>query len=98
MCGVDLLDQRVAAYRLDHKSRFHFYLLIFFDLLDIACTNAFIVFNRETFVLLYFKVNMAQCLIRNYSNRVRGLRHRIQANIATNYGQQKNHNIFENFK
>ena len=43
MGGMDLLDQPV--YRLDRKSRCHFYLHIFFDLWDIACTNAFIVIN-----------------------------------------------------
>ena len=42
MGETDLLDQRVAAFRLDRKSRCYFYLRIFFDLWDIACTNAFL--------------------------------------------------------
>ena len=32
MCGVDLVDQRTAAYHLDRKSWIRFYLCIFFDL------------------------------------------------------------------
>ena len=37
--GVDLMDQRTAAFRLDRKSSARFYLHIFFDLMDIACVN-----------------------------------------------------------
>ena len=40
-----LLDQRVAACRLDRKSRCYFSLRIFSDLWVITCTNASIVFS-----------------------------------------------------
>ena len=43
MGGVVLIDQQTAAYQLDHKSSVRFYLRIFFDLLDIACVNSFLV-------------------------------------------------------
>ena len=43
MSGVDLFDQRTAAYHLDRKSRVKFYLLIFFDLMDVA--SSFVVYN-----------------------------------------------------
>ena len=43
MGGVDLIDQRTAAYHLDRKSRVRFYLRIFFDLMDVACANSFVV-------------------------------------------------------
>ena len=43
MGGVDLIDQRTAVYHLDRKSRVRFYLRIFFDLMDVACTNSFVV-------------------------------------------------------
>ena len=46
MGGVDLMDQRNAAYRLDRESSVRFYLRIFFDLLDIACVNSFIVYIK----------------------------------------------------
>ena len=36
MGGVDLMDQYTAAYRLDRRAKFRFYLRIFFDLWDVA--------------------------------------------------------------
>ena len=39
--GVDLVDQRTAAYHLDRKSSIRFYLRIFFDLINIACANSY---------------------------------------------------------
>ena len=47
MGGIDLMDQRTAAYRLDRKSSVRFYLCIFFDLLVIACVNSFLVSDRK---------------------------------------------------
>ena len=41
MAGVDLMDQRTAAYHLDWKSSVRFYHRIFFDLVDIACFNSY---------------------------------------------------------
>ena len=41
MGGVDIIDQKTAAYWLDHKSNFTFYL--FFDLINIAIMNSHIV-------------------------------------------------------
>ena len=35
MGGVDLIDQRAAAYHLDWKSTIRFYLSMFFDLMDV---------------------------------------------------------------
>ena len=45
MGGVDIMDQKTAAYRLDRKSKFRFYFRIFFDLMDVALVNSFIVFE-----------------------------------------------------
>ena len=39
--GVDLVDQRTAAYHLDRKSSIRFYLRIFYDLINIACANSY---------------------------------------------------------
>ena len=41
--GVDLIDQRTAAYRLDRKSSVRFYLHMFFDLIYIACVNSYLI-------------------------------------------------------
>ena len=43
--GVDLMDQRTAAYRLDRKSSVRFYLRIFFDLMDITCVTSYLIYN-----------------------------------------------------
>ena len=74
MGGVDLMDQKTAAYRLGRKSKFRFYLRIFFDLLDVALVNAFIVFQslRPTSLsLLDYKLIVAKGLIGLYCSRKR---------------------------
>ena len=45
--GVYYMDQRTAAYQLDCKLSVRFYMRIFFDLLDIACVNSFLVYNMS---------------------------------------------------
>ena len=47
MGGVDLMDQRTAAYRLDQNSSVRFYLRIFFDLMDIPCVNSYLIYNMK---------------------------------------------------
>ena len=47
MGGVDFMDQRNAAYRLDRKSSVRFYLHNFFDLMDIACVNSYLIYNMN---------------------------------------------------
>ena len=42
MGHVDVIDQKTAAYRLDFKSKFRFYLRMFFDLNDIVIVNSHI--------------------------------------------------------
>ena len=41
------MDQRTAPYRLDQKSSVRFYLRIFFDLMDIACVNTYLIYNMK---------------------------------------------------
>ena len=58
MGGVDLVNQRTAAYHLNRKSSIRFYLRIFFNLMDVACVNAFIVYNmmhQNNLILLDYK-------------------------------------------
>ena len=74
MGGVDLIDQRTAAYHLDRKSRVRFYLRIFFDLMDVACVNRFVVNNMlhpNDLTLLDFKTIIATYLIGRYTSRGR---------------------------
>ena len=81
MGGVDLLDQRKSYYEVDRKSKFRFYLRIFFDLMDVACVNAFIIYNERfpnKLSLLQFKRCVADGLTRHFSSRKRkfpGVRH-----------------------
>ena len=66
MGGVDLMDQRTAAYQLDRKSSVTFYLRIFFDLLYIACVNSFLLYNMNhprQLTLLDNKIVIAKNLI-----------------------------------
>ena len=75
MGGVDLLDQRTAAYKLDRKSsNGRYYLRLFFDLLDIAVVNSHVVFkalNPKGMELLDFKIVVAKYLIGSYNSRSR---------------------------
>ena len=74
MGGVDLIDQRIAAYHLDRKSRVRFYLRIFFYLMDVACANSFVAYNMvhpNDLTLLDFKTIIATYLIGRYASRSR---------------------------
>ena len=44
---VDLTDQRTVAYRLDRISSVRSYLRTFFDLMDIACVNSYLIYNMK---------------------------------------------------
>lgn len=59
MCGVHLIYQKTASYRLDRKSKFRFYLRIFFDLFDVVLVNICIVHQKlgqTDATLLDFKI------------------------------------------
>ena len=73
MGGVDVIGQKTAAYQLDCKSKFTFYLRMFFDLIDIAIGNSHIVYTKlgNSIFLLDFKIVVAKSLIGRYSNRQR---------------------------
>ena len=66
MGGIDLMDQSTAAYCLDRKSSVRFYLRIFFDLMDIACVNSYLIYNMKhpnKLSLLDYKIVVARNLI-----------------------------------
>ena len=74
MGRVDLVGQRTATYHLDRKSSVRFYLRIFFDLMDVACANGYIVYNMlqpSDITLLNFKIAVATHLIGRYNSRDR---------------------------
>lgn len=75
MGGVDLLDQRTAAYKLDRKSSGgRYYLRLFFDLMDMSVVNSHVVYkglNPKGMELLDFKIVVAKSLIGTYNNRIR---------------------------
>ena len=70
MDGVCIMDQKTASYRLDHKSKYHFYLSIFFDLVDVTHVNSHIVYMKlgDNISILNFKIVIAKALISRYSN------------------------------
>ena len=74
MGGVNLCDQYTAAYRLDRQSKFRFYLHIFFDLLDVAMVNSFVVYDKlhpNELSFLDFKSIVSQRLIGSFTPRIR---------------------------
>ena len=69
MGGVDVIDQKTAAYWLDHKSEFRFYLRMFFDVIHIVIVNSHIVYMKldNSIALLNFKIAVAKLVIWRYS-------------------------------
>ena len=60
------MDQRTAADHLDRKSSVGFCLCIFFDLMDIACVNSYLIYNMKhpnKLSLLDYKIIVAKNLI-----------------------------------
>ena len=70
MGGVDLCGQYTAPYHLDQRSKFTFYLRIFFDLMDVAMVNGFIIFDKlHPNLLPYLDFTLVECdwIILSYS-------------------------------
>ena len=77
MGGVDLSDQMKVTYEVDRRSKFRFYLRVFFDFLDIAVVNSNIVYNKiastPSMILLDFRYSIAQNMIWKFSGRKRAV-------------------------
>ena len=75
MSGVDLLDQKTAAYKLDRKSSGRrYYLRFFFDLMVISVVNSDIIYkklNLKGMGLLDFKIVLTKSLVATYHSRSR---------------------------
>ena len=72
--GVNIMDQGTATYHLDRKSSVRFYLRIFFDLMDIACVNSYLIQNMKhpnKLPLLDYKIFAAKNLIQYCQGRKR---------------------------
>ena len=65
----DVINQKTAAYRLYHKSKFTFYLRMFF--INIAVVNSHIAYTKlgNSISLLDFKTAVGKSLIGRYSNQ-----------------------------
>ena len=66
----------MSARQLDKSSKFRFYLRLFFDLLDVACVNAFIVCERlenTELMLKDFKLLIAERMIGSFGSRKNSL-------------------------
>ena len=67
--GVDLMDQLKSAYQLYRRSKFRFYLRLFFDLFDVALVNSFIVYKKlenKDLTLKEFKICIAMKLMASF--------------------------------
>ena len=71
MGGIDVMDQKTAAYRLNRESKFRFYLRMFFDLIDIVNSHTVYTKLSNSISLLDFKIVVAKSLIGRYINRQR---------------------------
>ena len=73
MGGVDLCNQMKVAYEVDRRSKFRFYLRVFFDFLDIAAVNSKIVYNKiesaPSLSSLESRYSIAQTMIWKFSSR-----------------------------
>ena len=72
MDGVDLIDWLKPAYQLDQRSKFRFYLCLFFDLFDVAAVSSFRVhkkFENKDLTLKEFKIRIALKLILSFVSR-----------------------------
>ena len=70
MGWVDLIGQRAAAYHFDRKSIISFYFYRFFDLMDVAWANSYIVYNKmhpSDLILHDFKTIVSTYLIGRYA-------------------------------
>ena len=64
--GLQFLVLRSVACCLNRKSSVRFYLRIFFDLMDIACVNSYLIYNMKhpnKLSLLDYKIIVAKNLI-----------------------------------
>ena len=67
-----IMDQGTAAYRLDRKSSVRFCLRVFFDLMDIAYVNSYIIYNMKhpnKLSLLDYKIVVTKNIIQYHEDQ-----------------------------
>ena len=72
MGGVDLMDQLKSAYQFDQRSKFRFYLRLFFYLFNVALVKSFIVYKElenKDLTLKEFNVCIVLKLIASFVSR-----------------------------
>ena len=73
MGGVDLSDEMKVTYEVDRRSKFRFYLRVFFDFHDIAVVHSKIVYKKiesaPSLSSLDIRYSIAQTMIRKFSSR-----------------------------
>ena len=72
MDGVELINQRAEGWDFDRKPTIRFYLLFFFELIDVACVNSCIVsdmMDQDDLRLLEFKTIVSTYFIGRYISR-----------------------------
>ena len=73
MGGVDISDQRKECYEIDHRSRYKYYLKLFFDQTDTAISNAYIVYKQMKDVPSMsskdFRLKIVHGLVGQFSSR-----------------------------
>lgn len=64
------MDQKTAVYRLDYKSKYHFYQRMPFDLIHVVLANSHIAYAKlgNDISLLNIKIVVAKTYIGRYSN------------------------------
>lgn len=105
MGGVDLMDQKKVYYEVDRKSKIKYYLRLFFDILDIALNNSYVVYTKlheegrvegPALSTLEFRQLIARSLIGGFSSRKRSLKdtvttlkRRCNTQISSNHKMSK---------
>ena len=96
MGGVDLMDQCTAAYRLHRNSSVRFYLRIFFDLMNIAFVNSYLIYNMKhphKLSFLNYKIVVAKTLIQYHQGQKRAVpmsrpsKRKNQSELIDNHGR-----------
>ena len=72
MNGVNIHDQLKTSYEIDRKSRFQYYLRIFFNLMDSVVVNTHVIDKKKVnakMSLLNFKIILSESLINRFSSQ-----------------------------
>ncbi|CAG4988027.1 unnamed protein product [Parnassius apollo] len=98
MGGVDLMDQKKVYYEVDRKAKIKYYLRLFFDLLDIAMNNSYVIYCKlheakriegTLLTSLEFRQVVARSLIGSFSSRQRSLSSVVMTKKRISYTQKR---------